>query len=186
LAEVCQTSSEGHQGPIVELHQQLVDISHLARQAYDKLIAYQSVFQQAYLSEHQKLLQNVAAYNKLSLENERLMHENRYCKEQLLPEYDRVLSRQAQELQVKEEKILDVEAKNLAIEEKARGEEEESRRMIDSTVQVLQEQNEKIKELENIRKTLSEDGTKKRSRDDNDINAPGTVKQARKRQQKSR
>lgn len=149
------------------------------------------MYQQAYLSEHQKLLQNVVACNKLSQENERLLHENRYYKEQLLPEYDRVLSHQAQELQVKEEKILDAEAKCSPMERKARGEEEESRRIIDSTVQVLQDQDEKIKELESMRKAMLEEGyhsseTRKRQRCDNDTNALGTVKQARKRRQKVR
>ncbi|KAF2844469.1 hypothetical protein T440DRAFT_559605 [Plenodomus tracheiphilus IPT5] len=127
--------------PLVEIHQHLVHLSQLVQNLYGDLRHHQSRYEQAYLSEQQKLQHSVAAYRTLELENERLAQENRYCRDQLLPGYDNVLCRQAQENKDYEAKILDLESK-------ARGKDEEHRQTLDALEGQLRERDQKLEELE--------------------------------------
>ncbi|KAF2818077.1 hypothetical protein CC86DRAFT_389194 [Ophiobolus disseminans] len=80
---------------VLRIHQHLVDISQLACQSKDELPQYQLNYKQAYLSEHQKLVETVAAHNLLADTNQVLEKENAYLKHQLIPQYERLLERQA-------------------------------------------------------------------------------------------
>jgi hypothetical protein len=105
---------------------------------------HNSGYEQAYLSERDKLVQNIAAYKMLALENERLIQENNYYKQKLLPGYDCVFRRQEQEIEEVQRDARDSEAKNLEYDRKSRAEAEEHQSMVER----LRVQDQRIKELE--------------------------------------
>ncbi|PSN58740.1 hypothetical protein BS50DRAFT_627075 [Corynespora cassiicola Philippines] len=144
------------QEPLTRIHNHLVDISHLARRSYDELIRHQSNYEQAYLSERDKLAQNVAAYKALQMEKGRSDQEIRYCKEQLLPQYDDLVQQQKQEVQEVQEQLRDLEAKHLELGKEAYKEKQEHQGRVDTMAGMLQAQDRKIEELETQIRGLSE------------------------------
>jgi coenzyme F420-reducing hydrogenase alpha subunit len=74
-------------------------------------------FERAYHSEHRKLQQSAAEYNKLKLENDSLEKTNTYYRRELIPNYDSVLQLQKQTLEETEAENLELKAKNRALEE---------------------------------------------------------------------
>jgi hypothetical protein len=136
------------QEPLVKMHKHLVDISHLARKSYDELMRHHSGYEQAYLSERSKLMHNVAAYEALALEKERLDQENQYCKQQLLPEYDRLFRRQEQEIQETQKEVRDSQARNWEIEKKNHDEAEIHKSIVDTMAGLLRVKDQRIEELE--------------------------------------
>lgn len=144
------------QDPLLGIHQHLVDISRLACQSNDELTRYQSCYEQAYRSEHQKLPEMIAAYNALAGEKQGLEEENRYLKRQLMPQYERVLKRQEQEI-----KEMQIHSKSLEAViqdmQKMSGEEQQKHvKAIETATNSLRTQSRRIKALEKkIQKNLN-------------------------------
>lgn len=71
---------------VLKIHQHLVDISRLACQWNNKLPQEQKNYKQAYLSEHHKLLETVAAHKNLTEAHRILEREIKILKRQLVSE----------------------------------------------------------------------------------------------------
>jgi len=97
---------------LTDIHTDLINISHVAQNLYNKLVAHQSQYQQAYLSERDKLANLIATYNSVVQENEGLRRMNSYCMEQLLPEYVRVFRLQEQQIRDWKAKSLERETRS--------------------------------------------------------------------------
>jgi hypothetical protein len=120
------------QEPLVKMHKHLVDISHLTRQSYGELMRHHSGYEQAYLSKRSKLIHKVAAYKALALEKESLDQENQYCKQQLLPEYDRLFRRQGHEIEEMQKEIRDSQARSREVKKKNHDEAERHKSIVDT------------------------------------------------------
>lgn len=141
----------GAQNSLHLIHEYLVKISHLASGSYDELTKHQL----AYLSEHQKLLQSVAACNALAHENEKLQHESQYYKRELLPQYERLIHSQKQEIYEAQIQARTFEVKAAELEKTSSAEIEEHKRTVSATTELLRAQNQKVEELESRVKSLS-------------------------------
>jgi hypothetical protein len=125
------------QESLTKMHQHLVDISR-----------HQSAYEQAYLSERQKLLKVVTDYNALAIANERMAQDDKYCKQELLPRYDCLLYNKEQEMQRMRKEIRDSDNKLLEYETNRRAEEEERMIAVETMASLLETRDQKIRELE--------------------------------------
>ena len=119
-------------GSLLEISTQLSDLARLVQS-----LCSDATYEQAYLSEQHKLQQSVAAYKALEDEKERLARENAYCRDQLLPSYDKVLCLQAQANK-------DWEARNQELETESR----ELAETYKQTRELSRMQAQKVEELE--------------------------------------
>jgi DNA repair exonuclease SbcCD ATPase subunit len=139
------------QDSLHQIHKRLVDISELASNSYDESIKHQS----AYMSEHQKLLQNVAAYSALARQNEKQQQEIQYYKQDLVPYYDRLVHSQRQKIHELQMQAHALEAGAVELGKTSSAEIEQHKRAVGAATELLQAQSEEIKELENRVKELS-------------------------------
>jgi chromosome segregation ATPase len=139
------------QDSLHQIHKRLVDISELASNSYDESIKHQS----AYMSEHQKLLQNVAAYSALARQNEKQQQEIEYYRQDLVPYYDRLVHSQRQKIHELQMQAQALEAGAVELGKTSSAEIEQHKRTVGAATELLQAQSEEIKELENRVKELS-------------------------------
>jgi AraC-like DNA-binding protein len=129
--------------PLVRAHSHLIEISHLARQCYDEMFEHRLMYEQAYVTEQAKLAQSVAICKGLEAEIERLNQENRYYRQQLVPDYERLIT----SLRVEN---TDFEARCRAREEKSCEELEEHRKATEAMIELLAASNERLEALESV------------------------------------
>lgn len=138
----------GAQDSVIQIHQHLVDISRLACQTNDELAQHQSSYKQAYLSEHQKLLDMTAAHNALADASSCLERENGYLKQQLILKYHSDLKRQ-QELSLEAQiHTRTLEAKLEVLERMGYDEQQKHTRALKVATSLLNMQTQRIEALE--------------------------------------
>lgn len=90
------------------------------------------------------------------MEKGRSDQEIRYCKEELIPQYDDLIQQQKQEVQEMQEQLRDLEVKHLELEKEAYKENQEYQGRVDTVTGMLQARDRKIEELETQLRGLSE------------------------------
>jgi cell division septum initiation protein DivIVA len=136
--------------PLVEAHSSLSKISRLARQCYDRMVDYRSMYEQAYVIEQAKLAQSVTICKGLETEIARLNEENNYYQQQLVPDYERMIS----SLSAQNE---DSKARCRAREEKSCVELEEHRKATEAMIELLAASNERMEALEKLHRSVIPD-----------------------------
>jgi exonuclease VII large subunit len=127
-----------------KVHSCLLHISHLTRGCYDELIRHYPRYHQAYLAEQAKLADTVAMYRCLENKNESLSQENRYYQRQLVPDHERLISRQEQEIHELQKRLQHSEASRNALEAKRCEEVDEQTRMTEEMLELLAASDDKV------------------------------------------
>jgi cell division septum initiation protein DivIVA len=136
--------------PLVEAHSNLSKISRLARHCYDRMVDYRSMYEQAYVIEQAKLAQSVTVCRGLETEIARLNEENSYYQQQLVPDYERMISSLTAQHK-------DSEARLRAHEEKSCVELEERRKATEAMIELLAASNERMEALEKLHQSAIPD-----------------------------
>jgi predicted RNase H-like nuclease (RuvC/YqgF family) len=133
----------GSQEMLEKVHSCLLHISHLTRGCYDELVRHCPRYHQAYLTEQAKLADTVAMYRSLENERERLDQENRCYQRQVVPDQDRLISRQEREIHELQKKLQHSEASRDALEAKRCEELDEHAKATEAMLELLTANDEK-------------------------------------------
>lgn len=131
----------GVEAPLGTANLHLAHISHLASQCSREILEHESRYKQAYTAENTKLAQSVETCKALELHIDRLNRENRYFRDTLIPDYDRLVSRMTVEIMELQKQKEDQEKKSLV-------EKEEHRVATEAMIELLAESNERLENLE--------------------------------------
>jgi chromosome segregation ATPase len=133
----------GSQEMLEKVHSCLLHISHLTRGCYDELIRHCPRYHQAYLTEQAKLADTVAMYRSLENERQRLDQENRYYQRQVVPDQDRLISRQEREIHELQKKLQHSEASRNVLEARRCEELDEHAKATEAMLELLAASDEK-------------------------------------------
>lgn len=121
----------------MKIHSNLGDVARVTRQYCDETDTLRSRYEQAYIAEQTKLSQSVAIHKDLEVEINRLKHETAYYQQHLIPDYERLVSRQRAEISEMQQSLQRSEDKCRKLEQKSCEELDEHKRATETMVELL-------------------------------------------------